>query len=171
MIFIYGRDDDKKLIFDWISSDTDEKLSILSIVGMGGLGKTTLAQLVYNDPRMESKFDDKAWICVSEEFNVLNISRAILDSLTDSTETSDQLEIVHTKLIDKLRGNKFFLVLDDVWNESQSKWKAVQNVGSLSRHAVRKLLLRCGQNNTACIAAITRRLLQEVVRETCISRW
>uniref|UniRef100_K7MDB7 Disease resistance RPP13-like protein 1 n=1 Tax=Glycine max TaxID=3847 RepID=K7MDB7_SOYBN len=128
-------DDDKKLIFDWISSDTDEKLSILSIVGMGGLGKTTLAQLVYNDPRMESKFDDKAWICVSEEFNVLNISRAILDSLTDSTETSDQLEIVHTKLIDKLRGNKFFLVLDDVWNESQSKWKAVQNVGSLSRHA------------------------------------
>ncbi|KAG4950195.1 hypothetical protein AAZX31_15G217700 [Glycine max] len=124
---IYGRDDDKKLIFHWITSDTDEKLSILSIVGMGGLGKTTLAQLVYNDPRIVSKFDVKAWICVSEEFDVFNVSRAILDTITDSTDHGRVLEIVQRRLKEKLADKKFLLVLDDVWNVSRPKWEAVQN--------------------------------------------
>ncbi|KAL2971814.1 hypothetical protein AAZX31_15G218500 [Glycine max] len=124
---IYGRDDDKKLIFDWISSDTDEKLSILSIVGMAGLGKTTLAQLVYNDPRIVCKFDVKAWICVSEEFDVFNVSRAILETITDSTDHGRELEIVQRRLKEKLADKKFLLVLDDVWNESRPKWEAVQN--------------------------------------------
>ncbi|KHN31998.1 Putative disease resistance RPP13-like protein 1 [Glycine soja] len=115
------------MIINWLTSDTDNMLSILSIVGMGGLGKTTLAQLVYNDPRIEGKFIVKAWVCVSEEFDVLNVSRAILDTFTKSTENSDWLEIVHTKLKDKLRGNRFLLVLDDVWNESRPKWEVVQN--------------------------------------------
>ncbi|KAG4950200.1 hypothetical protein JHK86_043439 [Glycine max] len=124
---IYGRDDDKKLILDWITSDTDEKLSILSIVGMGGLGKTTLAQLVYNDPRIVSKFDVKAWICVSEEFDVFNVSRAILDTITDSTDHGRELEIVQRRLKENLADKKFLLVLDDIWNESRLKWEAVQN--------------------------------------------
>ncbi|RZB65897.1 putative disease resistance RPP13-like protein 1 [Glycine soja] len=124
---ICGRDGDKEMIINWLTSDTDNMLSILSIVGMGGLGKTTLAQLVYNDPRIEGKFIVKAWVCVSQEFDVLNVSRAILDTFTKSTENSDRLEIVHTKLKDKLRGNRFLLVLDDVWNESRPKWEAVQN--------------------------------------------
>ncbi|RZB65900.1 putative disease resistance RPP13-like protein 1, partial [Glycine soja] len=124
---ICGRDADKKMIINWLTSDTDNMLSILSIVGMGGLGKTMLAQLVYNDPRIEGKFIVKAWVCVSEEFDVLNVSRAILDTFTKSTENSDWLEIVHTKLKDKLRGNRFLLVLDDVWNESRPKWEVVQN--------------------------------------------
>ncbi|KAG4381854.1 hypothetical protein GLYMA_15G230700v4 [Glycine max] len=124
---ICGRDGDKEIIINWLTSDTDNKLSILSIVGMGGLGKTTLAQLVYNDPRIVSKFDVKAWICVSEEFDVFNVSRAILDTITDSTDHGRELEIVQRRLKEKLADKKFLLVLDDVWNESRSKWEAVQN--------------------------------------------
>ncbi|KAL2581598.1 hypothetical protein AAZV13_15G194400 [Glycine max] len=124
---ICGRDGDKEMIINWLTSYTDEKLSILSIVGMGGLGKTTLAQLVYNDPRIVSKFDVKAWICVSEEFDVFNVSRAILDTITDSTDHGRELEIVQRRLKEKLADKKFLLVLDDVWNESRPKWEAVQN--------------------------------------------
>eukprot|EP00256_Glycine_max_P066894 XP_025981489.1 putative disease resistance RPP13-like protein 1 isoform X2 [Glycine max] len=124
---ICGRDDDKEIIINWLTSNTDNKLSILSIVGMGGLGKTTLAQLVYNDPRIVSKFDVKAWICVSEEFDVFNVSRAILDTITDSTDHGRELEIVQRRLKEKLADKKFLLVLDDVWNESRPKWEAVQN--------------------------------------------
>ncbi|KAL5159577.1 putative disease resistance RPP13-like protein 1 [Glycine soja] len=124
---ICGRDGDKEIIINWLTSNTDNKPSILSIVGMGGLGKTTLAQLVYNDPRIVSKFDVKAWICVSEEFDVFNVSRAILDTITDSTDHGRELEIVQRRLKEKLADKKFLLVLDDVWNESRPKWEAVQN--------------------------------------------
>jgi len=77
---IYGRDHDKRLIIDWLTSDINcgNQPSILSIVGMGGVGKTTLAQHVFNDPKVdEAIFDVKAWVCVSDEFDVLNISRTI----------------------------------------------------------------------------------------------
>ncbi|RZB65926.1 putative disease resistance RPP13-like protein 1 isoform A [Glycine soja] len=124
---ICGRDGDKEIIINWLTSNTDNKPSILSIVGMGGLGKTTLAQLVYNDPRIVSKFDVKAWICVSEEFDVFNVSRAILDTITDSTDHGRELEIVQRRLKEKLADKKFLLVLDDVWNESGPKWEAVLN--------------------------------------------
>jgi len=126
---IYGRDYDKQLIFDWLTSDNKNRNqpSILSIVGMGGVGKTTLAQHVFNDPKVdEAKFDVKAWVCVSDEFDVFKLSRAILEAVTKSTNDSRDLEMVHTRLQKKLTGKKFLLVLDDVWNENQSKWEEVQ---------------------------------------------
>ncbi|KAL5159548.1 putative disease resistance RPP13-like protein 1 [Glycine soja] len=163
---IYGRDDDKKLIFHWITSDTDEKLSILSIVGMGGLGKTTLAQLVYNDPRIVSKFDVKAWICVSEEFDVFNVSRAILDTITDSTDHGRVLEIVQRRLKEKLADKKFLLVLDDVWNVSRPKWEAVQNAlvcGALGS----KILVTTRSQKVASTMRSEQHHLQQLEEDYC----
>ncbi|KHN35303.1 Putative disease resistance RPP13-like protein 1 [Glycine soja] len=62
-----------------------------------------------------------------EEFDVFNVSRAILDTITDSTDHGRELEIVQRRLKEKLADKKFLLVLDDVWNESRPKWEAVQN--------------------------------------------
>ena len=125
---IYGRDEDKEMIFNWLISDTnDNKLSILSIVGMGGIGKTTLAQHVYDDQKtMEAKFDEKAWVCVSDEFDVLKVSKAIIGAFTESKDDSEDLQMVHGKLKKKLSGRKFLLVLDDVWNEDRDQWKSLQ---------------------------------------------
>ncbi|BAT96935.1 hypothetical protein LR48_Vigan11g153800 [Vigna angularis] len=125
---IYGRNEDKEIIFTWLRSDTnDNKLSILSIVGMGGMGKTTLAQHVYNDPKTEeAKFDEKAWVCVSDAFDVLRVSKAIIGAFTNSRDDSGDLEMVHGKLKKRLSEKKFLLVLDDVWNEDRNQWKALQ---------------------------------------------
>jgi len=86
---IYGREDDKQFVFNCLTYDTHNNLSILSIVGIGGVGETTLAQHVFNDPRMDkTKFDVKAWICVSDEFDVFMVSKAILEHVTTTTDES-----------------------------------------------------------------------------------
>ncbi|WVZ02991.1 hypothetical protein V8G54_023797 [Vigna mungo] len=96
---IYGRDHDKEVILDWLTSDINRNQpSILSIVGMGGV----------------------------EEFDVFKVSRAIIEGVTKSTDDSRDMEMVHRRLKEKLMGKKFLLVLDDVWNENQPKWEEVK---------------------------------------------
>jgi len=123
---IYGRDNDKQFLIKWLTSDTHNNLSILSIVGMGGMGKTSLAQHVFNDPRLEGKFDINVWVSVPQEFDVLKVSRAILDTIASSTDHSIPKEVIQKRLKENLMGKKFLLVLDDVWNENPSKWEDVQ---------------------------------------------
>ena len=103
-IDIYGRDYDKQLVLDWLRSDINNhnQPSILSIVRMGGVGKTTLAQHVFNDPKVdEAKFDVKAWVCVSHEFDVFKVSRAISEAdtkLTDDRRTDSKVAIMRSKV-------------------------------------------------------------------------
>ncbi|KAF2319672.1 hypothetical protein GH714_017935 [Hevea brasiliensis] len=66
---VYGREEDKKAMLKLLNAETnDAEVSVIPIIGMGGLGKTTLAQLVYNDAILE--FDLKAWVSVGEDFDV-----------------------------------------------------------------------------------------------------
>ncbi|GLT32736.1 hypothetical protein SLA2020_073810 [Shorea laevis] len=69
---VIGRDGDKDAILQRLLEDgcSPEQDFVIPIVGMGGLGKTTLARLIYNDKKLEGKFNLKAWVCVSDEFDV-----------------------------------------------------------------------------------------------------
>ncbi|XP_040990997.1 putative disease resistance RPP13-like protein 1 [Juglans microcarpa x Juglans regia] len=127
---IFGRDDDKKSIINLLLSDniSGNDLCVIAVVGMGGLGKTTLAQLVYNDDRMEGHFDLKVWVCVSDDFDVLKMTKIFLEKLGLSTNgDSKSLDWLQVTLQQNLRGKKFLLVLDDVWNKNYSKWEAFSN--------------------------------------------
>jgi len=71
---VIGRENDKKAVIDCLmDSKVEENVSVLPIVGIGGLGKTTLAQLVFNDEQFQKGFDLKMWVCVSDIFDVKNI--------------------------------------------------------------------------------------------------
>ncbi|XP_019079637.2 disease resistance protein RGA2 [Vitis vinifera] len=89
---------------------------------MGGVGKTTLAQLAYHDDRVKNHFDLRAWVCVSDDFDVLRIAKTLLQSIASYAREINDLNLLQVKLKEKLSGKKFLLVLDDVWNENYDKW-------------------------------------------------
>nr|XP_019705633.2 putative disease resistance protein RGA1 [Elaeis guineensis] len=124
---IYGRDDDKEEIINFlVHVDTDEDISVLPIVGLGGVGKTTLAQLVYNDRRVEEQFELRMWVCISENFDIPRIIRAIIERVTGTNCELSDIEMMQSLLREKLRERRFLLVLDDVWNEEEAEWERLK---------------------------------------------
>ncbi|XP_058754755.1 putative disease resistance protein At3g14460 [Vicia villosa] len=120
---IFGRDHDKQAILKLLLHD-DDKTGVIPIVGMGGLGKTTLAQFVYNHDDIKSKFDVKAWVCVSDDFDVLKVTKFIAEEV-GSTCSTNSLNILHRDLKKKLTGKRFLIVLDDVWTEDDDSWNSL----------------------------------------------
>ncbi|XP_027337072.1 putative disease resistance protein RGA1 [Abrus precatorius] len=127
---IIGRDDDKKKIISLLRQPPHEKkkVSVIAIVGLGGLGKTALAQLVYNDLEVQKIFEMQMWVNVSDNFDVKTIMKKILESITgDQIEDKLSLGNLQSKLREKIEGKKYLLVLDDVWNERHDKWAELRN--------------------------------------------
>ncbi|CAL5381106.1 unnamed protein product [Camellia sinensis] len=127
--FVCGRDEDKKRIVELLLRDTptQNKVDVIPITGMGGIGKTTLAQLIYDDDGVKNHFDLKAWVCVSDEFDVKTITEAILESFTLQSCDLTKLTTLQSKLEVMLAGKKFLLVLDDVWNHRDEEWSSLQS--------------------------------------------
>ncbi|TYI85248.1 hypothetical protein E1A91_D05G427400v1 [Gossypium mustelinum] len=117
-----GRVDEKQEMLELLKSKNSDGVCVLSIVGMGGMGKTTLGQLVYNDPSIKESFDHKSWVCVSDDFDAVNITKTILRSLDADSRDENDLNLIQVKLKEKLSGKRLLLVLDDIWNESYSDW-------------------------------------------------
>lgn len=124
---VLRRDKEKDIIIDKLLSGEERNegshVSVLAIVGMGGLGKTTLAQLVYNDPRLCHSFDEHAWVYVSEHFDINAITKDIINSLTRGTCQLTELADLQEKLADEIKDKRVLLVLDDVQNERGDCWE------------------------------------------------
>ncbi|VVA24455.1 PREDICTED: putative disease resistance [Prunus dulcis] len=97
-------------------------LSVMAIVGMGGLGKTTLAKSVYNNPEIGRHFDQKIWVCVSAPFEVKKILSEILECLKPEKAGIKGKATICENLQEDLKGKTYLLVLDDVWNDDRNKW-------------------------------------------------
>ncbi|XP_037497015.1 disease resistance protein RGA2-like, partial [Jatropha curcas] len=119
----------------------NENVSIIPIVGIGGMGKTTLAQLVCNDPRVVTHFELKLWVCVSDNFHLQTVIIKILNCVsTGQRYVGLDIEQLQRALREALQRRRYLLVLDDVWNEDRNKWLDL------------KTLLMVGANGSTIIA-------------------
>ncbi|KAM3399161.1 hypothetical protein P3S68_002677 [Capsicum galapagoense] len=120
----------EKLIDHLTSKEASEKnLTVLPIVGMGGMGKTTLAQAAYNDEKVQSHFKLKGWICVSETYDAFRISKGLLQAFNSfDLKDDNNLDQLQVKLKESLKGERFLIVLDDMWNENYNQWKDLWNI-------------------------------------------
>ncbi|XP_064992458.1 putative disease resistance RPP13-like protein 1 [Musa acuminata AAA Group] len=105
------------------SGSSDGSISALTIVGIGGVGKTTLAQQAYNHERVQDYFQPKVWLCVSDNFNVERLTKDIIEFITEEKCDLSNLDTLQEVVKEKLTSKRFLLVLDDVWNEDSLKWE------------------------------------------------
>ncbi|TYG47994.1 hypothetical protein ES288_D11G387700v1 [Gossypium darwinii] len=131
-----GRHKEKTEMIEFLKGDNSNGVSVLSIVGMGGMGKTTLAQLVYNDATINQSFHHKAWVCVSDNFDAVNITRTILKSIDPDSRDENDLNLLQVKLKEKLSGKRFLLVLDDIWNENYDDWTILRSPFGTGTHII-----------------------------------
>ncbi|RRT71919.1 hypothetical protein B296_00034972 [Ensete ventricosum] len=123
---VFGRDQEREKVVQLLldSGSGDGNFSVLPLVGIGGVGKTTLAQLVYNDHRVGNYFHLKVWVCVSDNFDVKRLTKEMIECAT-KVEQSDKLNLdtLQQILKEKIASERFLLVLDDVWSENRDDWE------------------------------------------------
>ncbi|XP_078167973.1 putative disease resistance protein RGA3 isoform X1 [Carex rostrata] len=117
---VFGRQTEKAMIIEWLKKPASHgNIFAFCIVGVGGLGKTTLAQLIFDEISKENHFDKTIWVCVSTSFSIEDITRKILEDLGEITHNNESLGGLQKRLIKKIISKKFFLILDDVWNDDK----------------------------------------------------
>ncbi|EHA8586361.1 disease resistance protein RGA2-like [Cocos nucifera] len=126
---VVGRKEDKKKIVELLVSQSGSKsAAVVPIWGIGGLGKTTLAQMVYHDMTVVQHFDKRIWVCVLDDFDVPKIVKAIIESVTKRKCKVSDMDPLKEELREILKSKRFLLVLDDVWDENEAKWYGLQDV-------------------------------------------
>ena len=149
---VVGFDKDLKELVEFLLKEEDDK-RVASICGMGGLGKTTLAKVVYNDTKVKQHFDCFAWVCISQQCQKRPVWEDILISLDSKYQRDKIKDWSNTKLVEELRqvqqNQKCLVVLDDIWKIED--WNILCEVFPIQDTKSKILLTSC--NNDVALHA------------------
>ncbi|XP_050364430.1 disease resistance protein RPM1-like [Argentina anserina] len=119
---LVGFEDKKNLLIGWLLNEVKHQI-VVSVVGMGGSGKTTLVAKIFTDDAVKNHFECYAWITVSQSYVIEDLFRSLIKGFHQSRKEKvpgklssmsyrELLEI----LVNYLRFKRYVIVLDDVWN-------------------------------------------------------
>ncbi|PVH35194.1 hypothetical protein PAHAL_7G123400 [Panicum hallii] len=120
----------KKINMATLLGSMPEKIIILPIYGIAGIGKTTFAKLIYNDTNF--KYYSQAWVYVSPTFDLDKIGKSIVSQLSEKENQVDEIQHISSCLTKLLSGKKIMIVLDDLWENNTFQLedlKAILNPG------------------------------------------
>ncbi|XP_026458999.1 putative disease resistance protein RGA3 [Papaver somniferum] len=122
-----------------------QQISVVPIVGMGGLGKTRLAQSVYNDQSVIKHFELRIWVSLSTGFDLKEVLREIIRYIDTNAKYDDDygsLQLMIRQVSKMLNGKKYLLVLDDLWGdiEGLDNWERLQHIFMCGSHESKILI-------------------------------
>ncbi|CAL5092545.1 unnamed protein product [Urochloa decumbens] len=135
-IGMIGRDIEKENIMKLlVKTEAEEQISIIPVIGLGGLGKTTLAQAVFSDKRAKI-FDLRVWVFVSKKFDLRRIGEIILSAASIDSGTSERyipqqisdLSLIIEQLKTILPTKRYLIVLDDIWEEGDDNLEKLERM-------------------------------------------
>ncbi|XP_021826374.1 putative disease resistance RPP13-like protein 1 [Prunus avium] len=166
---VYGRDGDKEKLMKLLLSDdaSDKDVSVITIVGMGGVGKTTLAQLLYNDDKVKEHFNLRTWAYVSEDFDVTRVTKTLLESVSSKTYDNKDLSFLQVELGQQIKGKKFLFVLDDLWNENYGDLSLLQRPFASGARGSRVIVTTRNKSVASLVRTVPIHYLKQLSDEDC----
>ncbi|CAL4923038.1 unnamed protein product [Urochloa decumbens] len=129
-VTVVGFEDDQKEIVEKLT-EKDNELSVVSIVGMGGAGKTTLARKICTSDKIKQHFDTIAWVTVSQKFRGVDLLKGIMKQIMGGRDEGAEIgQMQEYELGKKIQGfltdRRYLVVLDDVW--TTDTWNQINRV-------------------------------------------